>query len=52
MMSSKLWKAREVEALIVCREKAAELGGLSAKFVAAQYISRHALTFCSAPKTS
>ncbi|NLE50395.1 MAG: hypothetical protein GX613_03220 [Chloroflexi bacterium] len=38
MMSQKLWKAREVEALIVCREKAAEIGGYeNAKFVAAQY---------------
>ncbi|HMM28901.1 MAG: regulatory iron-sulfur-containing complex subunit RicT [Chloroflexota bacterium] len=38
MMSQKLWKAREVEALIVCREKAAEIGGYAnAKFVAAQY---------------
>jgi cell fate regulator YaaT (PSP1 superfamily) len=38
LMSQQLWKTREVEALIVCREKAAELGGLdSAKFVAAQY---------------
>ncbi len=38
MMSQKLWKAREVEALIVCREKAAEQGGSdNAKFVSAQY---------------
>ncbi|RPI93254.1 MAG: hypothetical protein EHM39_12980, partial [Chloroflexi bacterium] len=38
MMSQKLWKAREVEALIICREKAAEIGGFQAtKFVAAQY---------------
>lgn len=38
MMSQKLWKAREVEALIICREKAAEIGGYTnAKFVAAQY---------------
>jgi cell fate regulator YaaT (PSP1 superfamily) len=38
MLSQKLWKSREVEALINCREKAAELGGFDgAKFVAAQY---------------
>jgi cell fate regulator YaaT (PSP1 superfamily) len=38
LMSQKLWKAREVEALIMCREKAAETGGLTGvKFVAAQY---------------
>jgi len=38
LMSQRLWKAREVEALITCREKAAEVGGLQdAKFVAAQY---------------
>ena len=38
MMSQKLWQAREIEALITCREKAAHLGGYdSAKFVAAQY---------------
>jgi cell fate regulator YaaT (PSP1 superfamily) len=38
LMSQKLWKARETEALITCREKAAEQGGLDgAKFVAAQY---------------
>jgi cell fate regulator YaaT (PSP1 superfamily) len=38
MMSQKVWKAREVEALITCREKAAEIGGFeAAKFVAAQY---------------
>ena len=38
LMSQRLWKAREVEALIVCREKAAEMGDLQdAKFVAAQY---------------
>ena len=37
-MSAKLWKAREVEALITCREKAAEIGGYEGcKFVAAQY---------------
>lgn len=37
-MSAQLWKSREVEALIICREKAAELGGYeTAKFVAAQY---------------
>jgi cell fate regulator YaaT (PSP1 superfamily) len=37
-MSAQLWKSREVEALITCREKAAELGGYEmAKFVAAQY---------------
>lgn len=38
LMSDKLWKAREVEALITCREKASEFGGFeNAKFVAAQY---------------
>lgn len=38
LMSQKLWKARETEALITCREKAAEIGGLDGvKFVAAQY---------------
>lgn len=38
MMSQKLWKSREVEALIICREKAAESGGLeNVKFIAAQY---------------
>ncbi len=38
MMSQKIWKAREVEVLITCREKAAETGGFeAAKFVAAQY---------------
>lgn len=38
LMSQKLWKSREVEALITCREKAAELGGYNnVKFVAAQY---------------
>jgi len=38
LMSQKLWKAREAEALVICREKAAELGGLEGvKFVAAQY---------------
>ncbi|HEX3049941.1 MAG TPA: regulatory iron-sulfur-containing complex subunit RicT [Aggregatilineaceae bacterium] len=38
MMSQKLWKSREVEALINCREKAAELGGYAdIKFIAAQY---------------
>ena len=38
LMSDKLWKAREVEALITCREKAAEFGGFeNAKFVQAQY---------------
>ena len=37
-MSQKLWQAREVEALINCREKAAELGGFeNVKFIAAQY---------------
>jgi len=37
-LSQKLWQAREVEALINCREKAAELGGFKdAKFIAAQY---------------
>lgn len=38
MMSQKLWQSREIEALINCREKAAELSGYEdAKFVAAQY---------------
>ncbi len=38
LMNQKLWKSRETEALIACREKAAEQGGLiGAKFVAAQY---------------
>lgn len=38
MMSQRLWKAREVEALITCREKVAERGGFDGvKFVAAQY---------------
>ena len=38
LMSQRLWKDRELEALITCREKAAEVGGLQdAKFVAAQY---------------
>ena len=38
MMSQKLWKSREVEALITCREKAAQMGGYDGvKFVAAQY---------------
>ena len=38
MMSQKLWQGREVEALIACREKAAEMGGFDGvKFVAAQY---------------
>jgi cell fate regulator YaaT (PSP1 superfamily) len=38
MMSQKLWKSRETEALIDCRAKAAELGGLGdTKFIAAQY---------------
>jgi cell fate regulator YaaT (PSP1 superfamily) len=38
LMSQKLWKAREVEALINCREKAAELGDFNdVKFIAAQY---------------
>lgn len=38
LMSQKLWQSREVEALITCREKAAEMGSYSnAKFVAAQY---------------
>ncbi|WP_119065289.1 PSP1 domain-containing protein [Aggregatilinea lenta] len=37
-MSAQLWKSREVEALIICREKASEIGGYeTAKFVAAQY---------------
>jgi cell fate regulator YaaT (PSP1 superfamily) len=38
MMSQKLWQAREVEALISCREKAAEIGEFEdTKFIAAQY---------------
>jgi cell fate regulator YaaT (PSP1 superfamily) len=38
MMSQKVWQGREVEALIACREKAAEMGGFDGtKFVAAQY---------------
>ncbi|NDJ76595.1 MAG: hypothetical protein GYB65_10085 [Chloroflexi bacterium] len=38
MMSQKLWKSREVEALISCREKAAATGGFeNVKFVEAQY---------------
>jgi cell fate regulator YaaT (PSP1 superfamily) len=38
MMSQKLWQGREVEALIACREKAAEMGGFDGtKFIAAQY---------------
>ncbi|MBN1565475.1 MAG: hypothetical protein JXA10_16635 [Anaerolineae bacterium] len=38
MMSQKLWQSRETEALINCREKAAQIGGYEdAKFVAAQY---------------
>jgi cell fate regulator YaaT (PSP1 superfamily) len=38
LMNQKLWKAREVEALIACREKAAEIGGFEGtKCVAAQY---------------
>lgn len=38
LMNQKLWQSRETEALITCREKAAELGGLlGTKFVAAQY---------------
>ena len=38
MMNRRLWTAREVEALINCREKASEIGGFEgAKFVAAQY---------------
>jgi cell fate regulator YaaT (PSP1 superfamily) len=38
MMSQKLWQAREVETLISCREKAAEIGGFEdTKFIAAQY---------------
>jgi cell fate regulator YaaT (PSP1 superfamily) len=38
LMSQKLWTAREAEALNICREKAAEMGGLEGvKFVAAQY---------------
>ncbi len=38
LMSQQLWKSREVEALITCREKAADMGGFeNVKFVAAQY---------------
>ncbi|MBN2306226.1 MAG: hypothetical protein JXQ72_17220 [Anaerolineae bacterium] len=38
LMQQKNWQTREPEALITCREKAAELGGFeNAKFVAAQY---------------
>ncbi|MCD4686061.1 MAG: hypothetical protein K8S97_09010 [Anaerolineae bacterium] len=38
LMSQQLWQAREIEALITCREKAATLDGFkNAKFVAAQY---------------
>ncbi len=38
MMSQKLWKAREADALRACQQKAKELGGHEdAKFVAAQY---------------
>lgn len=38
LMNQKLWKGREVEALVTCREKAVELGGFEdAKFVTAQY---------------
>ena len=38
LMSQKLWKAREVEAWIDCRDKAAELGDFNdVKFIAAQY---------------
>jgi cell fate regulator YaaT (PSP1 superfamily) len=38
LMNQKLWKSRETEALITCREKAAEQGGMvGTKFVAAQY---------------
>lgn len=38
LMHQKLWKGREPEALVICREKAAETGGMvGTKFVAAQY---------------
>jgi cell fate regulator YaaT (PSP1 superfamily) len=38
LMMRRLWEAKEVEALIVCREQAASLGGLEGiKFVKAQY---------------
>lgn len=38
LLMNKLFEAKEVEALIVCRELAAEIGGLEgAKFVKAQY---------------
>jgi cell fate regulator YaaT (PSP1 superfamily) len=38
MMNLKFWKARELEALIKCREKAAEIAEFEgAKFIAAQY---------------
>ncbi len=38
LMMKRLWEAKEVEALIVCREAAAELGGFeSVKFIKAGY---------------
>jgi cell fate regulator YaaT (PSP1 superfamily) len=38
LMMRRLWEAKQVEALVVCREQAAELGGLDGiKFVKAQY---------------
>jgi cell fate regulator YaaT (PSP1 superfamily) len=38
LMMSRLWEAKQVEALITCREQAAALGGLDGvKFVKAQY---------------
>jgi cell fate regulator YaaT (PSP1 superfamily) len=38
LLSQKTWKGREAEALVNCREKAAEVGGFGdAKFIAAQY---------------
>jgi cell fate regulator YaaT (PSP1 superfamily) len=38
LMMRRLWEAKQVEALITCREQAAALGGLDAiKFVKAQY---------------
>ena len=47
LMSQRQWKAREVEALIACREKASEVGGLpDAKFVAAQYDFDGSLLTC------
>jgi cell fate regulator YaaT (PSP1 superfamily) len=38
LMSQKIWKGRETETLIACREKAAELGGFDGtKFIAVEY---------------